>query len=254
MDTPTFTPSLEVAPATWQFGAWVPLPTLGWLPVNSYLVQGTQPILVDTGMAHFRDDLVRALSERMDPRDLRWIWITHMDADHVGNLAALLALCPRAQVVTNALGVAKMDLLGLPAQRAVVLQPGEALDAGDRLLRAVSVPVFDAPETMGFLDSRTRALFSSDCFGALQPRTTRWAREIERDDLARGMATWANIDAPWLQYVDRARWERQLNALAGLDPSVLLSSHLQPAPDMLPQLLDVLAEAPAGEPALAEAA
>lgn len=254
MDTPTFSSPLQVAPATYQFGAWVPLPTLGWLPVNSYLIQGTQPILVDTGMAHFRDDIVRSLAERMDPQDLRWIWVTHMDADHIGNLATLLELCPRAQVVTNALGTAKMGLLGLPVERAVVLQPGDTLDAGDRMLRPVSVPVFDAPETMGFIDSRTQALFSSDCFGALQPRTTRWAAEIGSDDLARGMATWANIDSPWLQFVDHTRWSRELQALADLAPRVLLSSHLQPAPDMLPRLLDFLSEAPAGVPALAEAA
>lgn len=248
MDTPFFLPATEVADRTYRLGAWVPLPTLGWLPVNSYLIRGEAPLLVDTHMRPFGEPLVEELRSLVDLPALRWIWITHMDADHIGNLARLLELCPQAQVVTNFLGQAKMGLLGLPAERAVLVAPGEALDIGDRELRAFTPPVFDAPETMGFLDSRTRALFSSDCFGALQPRHAPSLDDVEPADLARGMVTWAHIDSPWLPVVDPLRWGAKLDALAALEPSVTLGSHLQAAPGMVDELLGYLRAAAPAQP------
>jgi glyoxylase-like metal-dependent hydrolase (beta-lactamase superfamily II) len=73
----------------------------------------------------------------IDPADLRWIWITHMDFDHIGNLAAVLELAPQARVVTNYLGMGKMGLIGLPQDRAWLLNPGQSLDVGDRRLHAL---------------------------------------------------------------------------------------------------------------------
>ena len=32
---------------------------------------------------------------------MRWIFLSHDDVDHVGNLAVLLELCPRATVLTS---------------------------------------------------------------------------------------------------------------------------------------------------------
>ncbi len=34
------------------------------------------------------------LQSLLDLRDLRWIWLTHIDADHIGNLRAVLDAAP----------------------------------------------------------------------------------------------------------------------------------------------------------------
>src|SRR5207344_137616 len=91
------------------------------------------------------------------------------DADHLGSLRAVLARAPKAMVVTNFVGMAKMMLLGQDVSRVHMLEPGKWLDAGDRRLVPIRPPVYDAPETMGFVDTRTRVLFSADAFGAVLP-------------------------------------------------------------------------------------
>lgn len=94
--------------------AYAPLPGLGLLPVNAFLIHAAEPVLVDTGLAAQRESFLQALGGVIDPADLRWIWVTHMDADHIGNLQAVLDAAPEARLVTTYLGMGKAGLLGLP--------------------------------------------------------------------------------------------------------------------------------------------
>lgn len=249
MPSTDFDAPAEVAPSTFRLGSWESIPGLGWLPINAYLIKGKQPVLVDTGVASSRAQFLQHLANLVDPHDIRYIWITHMDADHIGNLPAVLQACPQAKVVTNSLGAAKMGLLGLPVERALLISTGQRLELGDRTLRCLPPPVFDAPETAGFLDSATRALFCCDCFGTPLPAPVETANQIPDADLVRGMLTWANIDAPWLAIVDKAAFGQRLRAYADLKPAITLGSHLQPAHAMLEQLVSCMSDAPDGPPA-----
>jgi flavorubredoxin len=223
--------------------ACLPVPGFGILPVNAYVIHDREPVLVDTGLSALREPFLAALSDVIDPAALRWIWITHMDPDHVGNLREVLQRAPEARVVTTYLGMGKMGLLGLPVERAWLLNPGQALDTGDHCLEAFVPPSFDAPETTGLYDTRSGALFSADCFGALMHEPAETAADIGADALREGMVSWATVDAPWLSSVDPRRWRTTLNAIRERDPELILGSHLPPAVGMTDRLLDHLDEA-----------
>lgn len=229
METPTMFDSRPVAPETRMLSAYFPVPGMGVLPINAFVIRGTEPVLVDTGLVALQQDFMARLSEAIDPADLRWIWLTHTDADHVGNLAAVLDAAPQARVVTTFLGMGKLMLLGLPVERVHLLNPGQELDAGDRSLRAISPPTFDAPETTGLFDTTTRALFSADCFGALMAEPAETAEAMPADALREGGVGWAAVDAPWLHGTDRAQLAARLNAMRELAPEAILGSHLPPA-------------------------
>jgi ribonuclease BN (tRNA processing enzyme) len=237
-----FEPRL-VTHRTWLIGSWMPVPGLGVLPANAYLIRAAQPVLVDTGLAALRNDFIAALERLIDPADLRWIWITHMDADHIGNLAAVLERAPNARVVTTYLGMGKMGLLGLPQERAYLLNPGQVLDVGDHGLTALVPPTFDAPETTGLFDRRTRALFCADSFGAVQQRIVDHAQQVDAGALRDGMRLWTSVDAPWLHLADRERLRARLEQLRDLHPEVVFGSHLQPARGITGRLLQCLADA-----------
>lgn len=244
MQGPAMLAPRAVAPDTVMLPSYMPVPGFGVLPVNAFVIRGREPVLIDTGLAALRDDFVAALGRSIDPEDLRWIWLTHADADHLGNLAAVLELAPRARVVTTYLGMGKLGLMGMPVDRAFLLNPGQSLDLGDRRLEALAPPCFDAPETTVAFDARTRALFSSDCFGALMDRPAETAAALPEADLVRGMVAWATVDAPWLPMVDRGTFAHALGRVRDLDPATVLGSHLPPADGMTGTLLGVLAGAP----------
>ena len=213
--------------ADWRvLPAFIPVGGMGVLAVNSFLLKGREPVLVDTGLAALGDAVLDALSGEIDLEDLRWIWLSHTDADHIGNLDSILARAPKAQVVTNFLGAGKMMMLGHDMTRVHVLDAGQALTLPDRVLHPIRPPYYDAPETHGFIDSATRVLFAADAFGALLPEPVDSVDAVDDAVLRDGLVAWSTIDAPWLQVADRGRLGATLAAVDRLAPSAILSGHL----------------------------
>jgi flavorubredoxin len=145
-----------------------PVPGLGLVPINAFVLHGSEPVLVDTGTVLQSEEFMTALRSVIDPSDLRWIWLTHTDFDHIGSLHQLLNENPRLTVITTFLGVGIMGLTApLPMDRVYLVNPGQTISLADRTLTAFTPPVFDNPVTTGVYDDKSDALFSADCFGAL---------------------------------------------------------------------------------------
>jgi flavorubredoxin len=235
--------SKQCAPDITSLVSYIPVPGYGVLPVNAFVIKAREPVLVDTGMAAVRPAFMKELSTIIDPEELRWIWITHADMDHLGNLKAVLAEAPNARVVTTYIGMAKMGLHGLPLDRVFLLNPGQSLDVGDRSLLAVKPPTYDAPETTGLFDQQSGTLLTADSFGALLEEPADSAADVDPKALREGCHTWASIDAPWLGMVDMDKFGAILTAIEQLNARTILSAHLPPAENMSKTLLNILADA-----------
>ena len=230
----------------------LPLPGAGVLPINAYLLRAEEPVLVDTGLGIDGDDFVAALASVLDPQDLRWVWLTHDDADHTGNIQRVLELAPQARLVTHGMSALRMSTWWpVPLDRVHAIRPGDRLAVGDRTLRAVAPPLFDNPMSIGALDEATGALFSVDSFGALLPESTDDVTTVPAAALAGGMQAWATFDSPWAHALDRARLGEALDRVRRLGPTTVLSSHLPAAPGAsLEGFLRVLETVPDAEPAV----
>ncbi len=228
----------------------VPIPGMGLVPLNAFVLHGSEPLLVDTGMGVESDEFMAALRSVIDPAELQWIWLTHTDFDHIGSLHRLLAENPKLRVITTFLGVGIMTLSApLPMDRVYLVNPGQTITVGDRTLTAVKPPVFDNPCTTGFHDDKSGALFSSDCFGGLFSEVPQNAADFAGDDLRNGQVLWATVDSPWLHKVDTATFHKELDGIRSMEPTMVLSSHLPAASGtMLEQLLASLAAAPTAQP------
>jgi len=227
-----------------------PIPGLGQLAINAFVLHGDVPVLVDTGPVVERASFMAALRSVIDPADLRWIWLTHPDGDHVGALGQLLADYPDLKVITTFLGVGIMSVSDpLPMDRVHLVNPGQRITLGSRTLVAFRPPTFDNPSTTGFFDTSSGVLVPSDCFGALLQDVPQSAGDLSEGDLREGQVFWATIDSPWLHGVDRAQLTRELDAVASLEPSLILSSHLPSAPGhMIDQFVASLAAVPGAVP------
>jgi flavorubredoxin len=226
------------------------LPALGALAINAFVLHGSEPLLVDTGTVAGSADFMAALGSVIDPCDLRWIWLTHTDFDHIGSLARLLEINPRLRVLTSFFGVGIMGLSStpLPMDRVHLITAGQSVTVGDRRLTAVKPPVYDNPITTGFIDDRTGILFSSDCFGALLAEMSDDAAELDAAQLREGQIRWATIDSSWVHDVDQTTFRRTLDEFRALEPRMVCSSHLPPAPGaMHGTLVDALALVPNAE-------
>jgi flavorubredoxin len=243
LDAPIMLDARPLAADWTLLPAWAPLPGLGALAVNQLLLKGKEPVLVDTGLAPLGDRFLATLARAIDLDDIRWIWISHADADHIGNLQSVLDRAPRAKVVTQYLGAAKLALLGFDMGRVEMLQPGQAFEAGGRKLHPVRPLYYDAPETAGFYDSQAGLLYVVDCFGAVLPAPVHAVEDADKAAFRAGMMTWSALDAPWLHRIDRGVMARGLDALERLAPKHLVSAHLPMLEGSVTTLTRPIAEA-----------
>jgi len=249
MDKPTMFEPYQAAADIDIIPSYFPIPGLGIVPVNAFVLKAAQPVLVDTGLVPLSDEFMEKLSSVIDPADLHWLWLTHTDQDHIGSLWRVLEAAPKLRVITTYLGVGKMSLFKpLPMDRIYLLNPGQSIDVGARVLTAIKPPSYDAPETPGFYDPKTAAFFSSDCFGALMSEPADSAAGMGAENLQKGMISWATLDAPWLHTVDRTLFDKSLNRIRKLSAKLILSAHLPIALDMTEELIENLGAAPEAQP------
>lgn len=241
--------SYKASPDVHVLPSHLPLPGVGVLMVNAFIIKANEPVLIDTGLGIDREKFIAAVRSILDPAELRWIWLTHDDGDHTGSLAQLMELAPKAKLATNALGALRMSTQWpLPLDRVHAIIPGDAIDAGDRTLTAIRPPLFDNPMTTGLFDSKSGTLFTADAFGALLPAPSEDAANVADEDLKRGMFAWETFDSPWTALLDLAKFDDVLDKVRKLTPSMICSAHLPPARGMTDRLLDILASVPKADP------
>jgi hypothetical protein len=136
----------------------------------------------------------------------------------------------------------------VPMDRVHLLNPGQALDVGDRRLLGFRPPLFDNPATVGFFDEHSGACFTSDCFGAPMPTADLAAADAvadaAADDLRTAQLLWATIDSPWVHRVDRTKYAASFDPLRTFDASCVLSTHLPPVEGNAGALVETLLVAP----------
>ena len=91
--------------------------------MSSLLIRGRQPLLVDTGPPVARDLWFDSVWSLVDPADVRWVFISHDDVDHIGNVMQVLAMCPNATLLTTAFAVSRSTAaFDMPYERMRWLQ------------------------------------------------------------------------------------------------------------------------------------
>jgi len=226
------------------------LPGVGVLPINAFVLMAEEPVLIDTGIGLDGDDFLAAVGSIIDLGSLKWVWLTHDDADHTGSIQRIMEAAPNAKLVTLAMSALRMATWWpVPMDRVHAIRFGDEIHVGDRALTAVAPPLFDNPMSTGVLDRSTGALFSVDAFGAILPEATQNAADVPPEALAGGMVGWATSDSPWAHILDRAKFGEVLDRVRQLQPTRIFSSHL-PAADgtSMEEFLKVLETVPDAEP------
>lgn len=218
----------QVAEDTWVLPRVFPVPGAGFINVNSMIIAGAEPVVVDTGPPGCRADWLAQAWSIVDPERVRWIFLSHDDGDHVGNLDQVLEACPQARLVTGWFATGRMAVdhdRQLPVPRCVWVNHGDSFDAGDRRLIAVRPPVFDAPTTRGLFDTRTGVYWAADAFGMFVSRPVEDSAEVDAEE------RWAQFDrcntliSPWHQWLDPQRYSAHVDSLQQLGIEAIACCH-----------------------------
>jgi flavorubredoxin len=218
----------RIAPDTFLIPNLVPAEPGTYVFVNSLVILAEQPVVVDTGAPLHRDRWLDAVSSVVDPADVRWVFLSHDDGDHIGNMADFLALAPNATVVANFFSNvrAAIERPGeLPIDRQVWLEQGTSFDAGDRRLHLFRPPIFDGPTTRGLYDDRTGVMWAVDSFAALTTGAVYDVADLPSELYDGSFKLFNSLVSPWHQWLDTAIYGRHVDAVEAIGATTIASAH-----------------------------
>jgi glyoxylase-like metal-dependent hydrolase (beta-lactamase superfamily II) len=224
----TYVPPTQIAADTWVIHSVQP--ALGeplFVYLNSMVIKGAEPMIVDTGTIANRDQWLEDVFSLVEPEDVRWIYLSHDDVDHAGNLDEALTACPHAQLVCNwAMVERHTNCFNFPLDRCRWVIDGEDLDIGDRTLRALRPPVYDSPTTRGLFDPTTGVYWAVDTFATPLPDPEMGVADLDPEFWDFGLMLFAlGAVSPWLSMVDPAKYDAYVDRVQGLDITTVACCH-----------------------------
>jgi flavorubredoxin len=216
----------RIAPDTYVIPELVDGPPGTVVPLNSMVITGAEPVIVDTGNELSRAEWIEAAFSLVDPADVRWVFLSHDDHDHIGNLPAVLELCPKATLVTTMFTVERtVRAMVLPMERMRWVNSGERFSVGDRSLVALRPPVFDSPTTRGLFDPKTGVYWAVDTFASLSPGFLAEVDDCPHELWAESMVLFNRMVSPWHAMLDPAKFASVIDEVAALDITVVAGGH-----------------------------
>lgn len=198
-----------------------------FVPVNSMVIRGAEPVIVDTGAPVHRERWLDQVFALVEPQDVRWVFLSHDDGDHTGALLDVLERCTNATLVTNVFSVERLalDTVDLPLERMRWLDEGQSLDAGDRRLQLFKPPVFDGPTTRGLYDPTTATMWIVDSFACFVPEWVLDVHDLEADFVDEQMHAMNSLVSPWHQWLDPVVYGAHVDEIEAMGVITAASAH-----------------------------
>jgi flavorubredoxin len=196
-----------------------PNPALpGGFTFNQYLVVDEEPLLFHTGPRKLFSVVREAIESVIPASRLRYLGLSHFEADECGSLNEFLEIAPRAQPLCG--NVAKMVSVDDVADReARGMADNEQLSLGKHKVRWFDTPHLPHGWECGYLfEESTRTLFCGDLF--TQPGAEH-APIVETDILGPSEAMRSQMD----YYAHARNTGDLLGKLADTEPANLACMH-----------------------------
>ena len=191
---------------------------------NAYLVKDEKNTLFDTVKAESLDLMLQRIREVMNPEDIDYIVVNHVELDHAGCLAALVDICKPEKIFCSTMGLQSMagyfDIQGWPVEAK---KTGDTLSLGKRTAHFLEARMLHWPDSMFSYLAEDKLLISNDAFGQNIACSERYADEIDREVLEHAMKEYYfNIVQPFAPQVIKVLGQV---AELGLDIDMVAPDH-----------------------------
>ena len=135
---------------------------------NSYLILDEKIAIMDTADKRKSEEWFANLEEGLEGRTPDYLIVQHMEPDHAGNIATLLAKYPELQVAASAKAIQMMPQFFEDTcfeGRTISVKERDTLNLGEHTLQFFMAPMVHWPEVMVTYDQTDKVLFSADGFG-----------------------------------------------------------------------------------------
>ena len=135
---------------------------------NSYLIMDEKIAIMDTVDLRKGEEWFANLEEALEGRTPDYLVVQHMEPDHAGNIANLLAKYPAIKIVASAKAIQMLPQFFEDTcfeGKTIAVKEGETLNLGVHTLQFFMAPMVHWPEVMVTYDQADKVLFTADGFG-----------------------------------------------------------------------------------------
>ena len=189
---------------------------------NAYLILDEKNALIDTVKAPFAQDMLKNISQYIDPADIDYIVCNHAEPDHAGSLAVAMQACPKATLLCDKKCLATLSsYFDTSNWKVQIVEEGQTVSLGNHTLQFMMTPMVHWPESMFTYVPEEKLLFSMDAFGQHIATSDRFDDEVSLCDVMReAKIYYANIVVPYSPQVAKC-----LEAASKLDIEMIAPSH-----------------------------
>ncbi|MDX1521555.1 MAG: MBL fold metallo-hydrolase, partial [Anaerolineae bacterium] len=128
------------------------------------------PILIDCGSHLHRGNLMAELDTVLNGAIPQWIFLTHTELPHSGNLQQVAEKWPDIQVKVSNVLLSYIEIAPvIPLEQITMAIPGSEWVIGQRRLISVDALLKDQPGSQWIYDPATKTMFTGDGFGYYHP-------------------------------------------------------------------------------------
>lgn len=189
---------------------------------GAYLIIDEKITLIDTVKDCFADELIKRISDIVDPAKIDYLVSNHVEMDHSGSIPAIMEIAKNATIVTSA----PNGIKGLQAHYGngynyLGVKSGDTLSLGKRTLQFVGTPMLHWPDNMVTYCPEEKILFSNDAFGQHYSTSKRFDDEVDLDiAIYEALKYYSNILMPY-----GAQARKALAVVKELDIDMIAPSH-----------------------------
>ena len=146
---------------------------------NAYLIRDEKTALIDTVKYMFGEELLRNVTEIVDPEKIDYIIVNHVEMDHSSSLPMMAKVCKNATIITSERGKdAIIEHYG-PNFNMKTVKSGDTLKLGARTLTFLEAPMLHWPDSMFTYIVEDKILMPNDAFGQHLATGQRFDDEVD---------------------------------------------------------------------------
>ena len=133
---------------------------------NSYLIEDSEITIIDTVDPRKTDEWLSNLKEALNGQTPKYLLIQHVEPDHSGSIAAVMAKYPNLTIVASAKAEQFINQFFPNNSYAFkIVAEGDSLCIGKNTLSFIAAPMVHWPEVIVTYMDGEKILFSADAFG-----------------------------------------------------------------------------------------
>jgi len=172
---------------------------------NAFLAIDDKVTLFDTVKKGFKNDLIGNIRQIIDPAEIDYLIVNHVEMDHSGLIAEIADLVQPEKIICSEMG--KKNLLAHFHQQEwpyEAVKTGDTISLGKRSVQFIETRMLHWPDSMFSYIPEDRLLISSDAFGQHLASSERFDDEVDLSMLLGHAAKYyANIILPYSALVQK---------------------------------------------------